>query len=220
MRSRVTPIFGLSLLVLAACSGSAVSYRLTFDTQDPQRVEELTDAALRVIERRLDRHGASLTERSVSQDADGATLDLTISDGGVAGALAEELAAPFDLQIMLGTTDVANADVTVEGLGAFDETGVTGEDIETVVASAADGGGAMVRIVFTEDGLAKMAKIFKENVNKDLGLFVRGRVVSVLTINSADRPNPLVIAGSPDAELAAIFADDVNVGIHVTVTPL
>lgn len=222
MRFRPSPLIGLSLAFLAACGGDAtVRYRLTFDTQDPASVEELTQATVRVVERRLARMEAGLAEQNVIKDADGVTLELTVDDGAAAETLTSEMTAPFDLQIMIGTTDVANADVTVEGLGAFDETGVTGDDLVNVVAEAnPETQGGRIEMYFTDEGRAELGGIFAANVGNDLGLFVRGRIVSALTIGAAELPSPLVIDGVPDAEMAQIFADDVNVGTHVTVTPL
>ncbi len=198
-----------------------MQYRLTFDTQEPETVEMLTQATLRVMERRLDRLGSTLEEPTITKDEDGATIAFTVSSADAGSNLTSEMSAPFDLEIMAATEDVDNADITVEGYGAFLKTGVEGEDILLVEASvdpATNGG--IVQINFTNKGLKEMQTLFKAQVGKDLGLFVRGRLVSALTVQSADLPNPLVIDGIPDAELASIFADDVNVGIHVTVTPL
>lgn len=220
MKARMFVIYGLSAAILAGCGGPATTtYRLTFDTQDPGDVAMLTTATIRVMQRRLDRLGAELFGQHTEQDADGASVEITASDAGALEELTTEMTAPFDLDVMVATT--GSGDVTVEGYGAFSKTGVTGDDIRMVLAKANDDGvGASVNIRFTDDGLAEMRELFANNVGKDLGLFVRGRLVSTLTVKSADLPNPLVIDGIPDAELATIFADDVNVGIHVTVTPL
>ncbi len=220
MQRLLVPTIGISLAVLTACSGSeTVRYRLTFDTQDPASAEELTQATIRVIERRLERLEAGLTEQSVAKDADGVTLELTV-DRSAAETLTAEMTAPFDLELMIGTTDVDNADTTVEGLGAFDATGVTGDDLVSVIAKTnPETQGGVIEINFTPEGRAKLGTVFAANVGNDLGLFVRGRIVSVLTIGAAELPSPLVIDGVPDAEMAQIFADDVNVGTHVTVTP-
>ncbi len=215
-------LFGLSLAILASCGGPAtVSYRLTFDSTDPQTVEALTQATIRVMQRRLDRMGSALTEQTVTQDAEGANLTFTVEHAGAGEDLTAEMTTPFDLQIMESTTDVDTADLTVEGFGAFNKTDVSGKDIRNIEASTdPKTKGGIVQINFTPEGLAKMKTLFEDNVGNDLGLFVRGKLVSALTVQSADLPNPLVIDGIPDAELASIFADDVNVGTHVTVTPL
>ena len=219
MNTRAFIISGLSLAILAGCGGpTTAEYRLTYDTQEPGEVETLTDATVRVMQRRLDRLGAELYGQHETQDADGANLELTISDPDAAEALAEEMTAPFDLEIMAQTT--GSGDITVEGFGSFAKTGVTGDDIRMVAAVANGKGGASVQIRMTDAGLAEMRELFSKNVGKTLGLFVRGKLVSALTVGSADVPNPLVIDGIPDPELAMIFADDVNVGLHVTVTPL
>lgn len=221
MTSRFAPLFGLSLAFLAACGGpTTVSYRLTFDVQDPVSVEELSKATIRVAERRLDRMGAEVTEKNVVKDAGGMTLTLGVSDATSAATLTDELTAPFDLQFMAATTE-SGADVMVEGFGGFNATGVTGDDLTHILAHAnAETGGGLVRINFTDEGREKLRGVFSENVGNTIGLFVRGRLVSALEVKDASLPNPLVIDGIPDAELAQIFADDVNVGLRVTVTPL
>lgn len=221
MTSRFFPLFALSAAILAACGGpTTVSYRLTFDTQDPVSVDELSRAAIRVAERRLDRMGAQVTDKNVVKDADGTTLTLGVSDSSSAATLTQELTAPFDLQIMEATTD-SGADLMVEGFGGFNATGVTGDDLNNILAEVdVETGGGRVRINFTDAGQEKMRAVFGKNVGNTLGLFVRGRLVSALDVKEADLPDPLVIDGIPDAELAQIFADDVNVGLRVTVTPL
>lgn len=219
MNTRSLIISGLSVALLVGCGGPvSMQYRLTFDVQDPEHVELLTKSTVRVIQRRLDRLGAQLYAQQTIQDPDGATLELSISDAAAAEALSQEMTAPFDLQIMRQTT--GSGDITVEGFGTFMKTGVTGDDIELVASLLQDDGTATVQIKLTDEGQKEMATLFKENVGKDLGLFVRGKLVSALTIRSAELPNPLSIDGVPDLELANTFADDVNVGIHVTVTPL
>lgn len=221
MNMRAFVISGLSLAILVACGGPVTrDYRLTFDTQDPGEVEMFTKATVRVIQRRLERLDAQLFAQHTVQDADGATLELTISSSDGANALAEEMAAPFDLDIMAEAPAGASGDIVVEGFGAFVATGVTGEDIQIVTTVGKETGGAIVQIRFTDTGLTEMQELFRNNVGKRLGLFVRGKLVSALTIADATLPNPLLIDGVPDLELANIFADDVNVGLHVTVTPL
>lgn len=219
---RFHPLFlaPLSAVVLASCGSATVSYRLTFDTQDIAIEEEMTKAALRVISRRLDRLETAIGEQNIVKDADGVTVELVIPDRAAAETLTAELTQPFDLQIMT-QTDAPNPDVTVEGLGGFAATGVTHDDIVRVSSvKSEDGAGAVVLIYFTDEGHAKLGEAFKASVGKTIGIFVRGALVSALTVTDPAAQNPLVISGVPDLELANIFADDVNVGAHVTVTPL
>lgn len=208
--------------MLAACNGaSSVEYRLTFDTQEPAAVEELSKATVRVIQRRLERLDADVLKQNITRDAGGVTMALTVSDRASAEALTEELTAPFDLQIMLQAESSTGADIVVEGMGGFRKTGVSHTDIAIVRSGTnPETKGGYVLIPLAETGLKTLQEVFRLNVGKNLGLFVRGKLVSTLAIKSADFPNPLVIDGVPDTELAAIFADDVNVGIHVTISPL
>lgn len=222
MRFSTLTAFGLSAAILAGCGGPAdVSYRLTFDTQDPGQTEELSKASIRVMQRRLDNLGADLTGQTISKDADGVTVNLTVSSSAAADELTYQMTAPFDLQIMALAESATGADLTVEGMGGFNATGVTGDDIEMVRAGTnPETKGGYVIIDFTDAGTAKMEDIFASNVGNSLGLFVRGKLVSGLDVLSADLPDPLVIGGIPEPAYGQIFADDVNVGIHVTVSPL
>lgn len=222
MKFHALSVFALSAAFLVGCGGPAtVEYRLTFDTQDAGLTKEFTDATIRVMQRRMDHLGVDMTKQDIAKDADGVTVTIGMSDGDVADALTEELTAPFDLNIMTMAETETGADLVVEGLGGFNATDVTHEDITMVTSGSNEATGVgYVLLHFTDAGLAKMRAVFAANVGKSIGLFVRGRLVSSLEVKSAELPSPLVIDGVPNPELAAIFADDVNVGTHVTVSPL
>lgn len=221
MRSSTPLVFGLCTAILVGCGGPAtVSYRLTFDTRDSGEVEELSKATIRVMQRRIERLDGDLTGQDIVKEGDAVTVTVTVSDSTVAKALTDEMTAPFDLQIM-AQTDASGAAITVEGMGGFNPTGITGDDLSMLRSGEnPDGKTGYVRVGFTDGGYQKLQAVFRDNVGKNLGLFVRGKLVSALEVQNAEVPNPLVIDGVPDVELAAIFADDVNVGIHVTVSPL
>lgn len=222
MRSSSPFVFGLCAAILVGCGGPAtVSYRLTFDTRDAGEIEQLGKATIRVMQRRLERLGADLAGQDIVKEGDAVTVTVTVSDAGSAEALTAEMTAPFDLQIMALADSATGAALFVEGMGGFDPTGVTGEDLGMVTSGESpETKTGYVRIPFTDEGLEKMRAVFRDNVGNTLGLFVRGKLVSALDVKDAALPNPLVIDGVPDAELAAIFTDDVNVGNHVTVSPL
>jgi hypothetical protein len=222
MKFHSLSVFALSAAFLVGCGGpGTVEYRLTFDTQDAGMVKEFTDATIRVMQRRMDRLGVDMTEQNIAKDSDGVTVTIGMSNGDAADALTEELTAPFDLNIMTMAESESGADLVVEGLGGFNATDVTHEDIKMVASGTnTETEGGYVLLHFTDAGIAKMRAVFAANVGKSIGLFVRGRLVSSLEVKSAELPSPLVIDGVPNPELAAIFADDVNVGSHVTVSPL
>jgi preprotein translocase subunit SecD len=222
MKFHSLSVLALSTAFLVGCGGpGTVDYRLTFDTQDAGMVKEFTDATIRVMQRRMDRLGVDMTKQEIAKDADGVTVSIGMSDGNAAQALTDELTAPFDLQIMTMAETETGADLVVEGLGGFNATNVTHEDIEMVASGMNDETGAgYILLHFTDAGDAKMRAVFASNVGKSIGLFVRGMLVSSLEVKSAELPSPLAIDGVPNPELAAIFADDVNVGSHVTVSPL
>jgi hypothetical protein len=49
-----------------------------------------------------------------------------------------------------------------------------------------------------------------------MGLFVHDRLMAKMPIDAAEPKEEIVIAGIPVPDMAGIFADDVNVGTHVT----
>ena len=49
---------------------------------------------------------------------------------------------------------------------------------------------------------------------------MRDQLVSTLLVDTDEVKDKIVIQSIPNPELAEIFSDDVNVGIHVTFTPV
>jgi hypothetical protein len=216
-------ISAVSLLLLAACAaaGTSMTFNLTMDTTDIERREELGDAALRVIERRLDGMEAKILDSDVEVDADSASVTVEVDFPEALPELASQLAGPFSFEIMAQTPEGATPDVTVEGHGGFSKTGITGDDLEWVEGKVQEGTDfGEVTLIFTEEGRTKMADLFAKNNGKFIGLFVRGVLVSKMQVETDVLKDDIVIREIPTAELAEIFADDVNVGIHVTFTPV
>lgn len=214
----------LSLLALTACGGpSTVSYRLDMDVTGTTQVQELTEASFRVIERRLDMMGATVEDKNVVRNGSGTVITVTTDNKDATDALTSQLAQAFDLQIMAEAAEGQTPDVTVEGHGGFVLTGISGEDLSWVLGRQVPGQDTgEVQLQFTDAGRAKMNGLFETMKGKNIGLFVRGQPVSMLTVNdtSAMTDNALTIQAIPTPELAGIFADDVNVGTHVTFTPI
>lgn len=210
-----------ALLLLAACGATKVAYRISFNTDDAEQQSALTLASLRVIERRLSRMGDQLLEQDIKTRDREVVIALNIRDKEAAATLTTELVKPFALQIMEQSPE-DGADAVVEGHGGFRAAGVSQEHLQWVEArqNGSDGKQGMVILYFTPDGRALMQKIFKKNKGKAIGVFVRGQLVSKLTVDTDKVEDDIVIQNIPSYEIARMFADDMNVGLHVTFAPV
>lgn len=212
----------LLLVFLAGCSGSSASarYGLTITLADAAKRPDLMAATLRVLERRVDALGAKLQNKSV-QDADQPTVSIGVSDPKILPTLASQLTSPFTLRFMRQTRGKEKADITVEGHGGFKGTGITEKDILWVTAAKdPQSGKGVVVLEFSPSGRTLMEHVFAENKGSYVGLFVRGHLVSKLLVETDKVKDNIMIQNIPSAELAGVFADDVNVGTHVVFIPM
>lgn len=219
MRSPVIPLL-LATLLLSACREITVTYDLHIDATLADQKSELTLASIRVIERRLKRIGEEILEKDITADDGIPSITLTLGDKVARDILTEELLRPFTLRIMTEIADEESADLTVAGHGGFVETGLTEQHIIWADAKHdTDPSKGHVTLTFTESGRTLMNDIFKKNNGKYVGLFVREHLMSKLLVESAALMDDIVIRDIPSTEIANIFADDINVGLHVTFVP-
>lgn len=228
----------IGLLVLSACTastifGSPARYRIdvrnsaelsgsatgTGATTGTDRRSELLAAAKRVVERRLKLIGAE--DATVRLGADDPILIVDgVTDDGKA-ELTRQLTAPFSLKFMKHVE--TGGTLTVEGHGGFVETSLNGSHALWVTADGDElTGKGVVAISFTEEGKRALQRLFKENPGRIIGIFVRDKLVSKRTLSAAEKETieMISIADVPTPEIATVFADDVNVGLHVTFVPL
>ncbi|PIR52562.1 hypothetical protein COU76_05920 [Candidatus Peregrinibacteria bacterium CG10_big_fil_rev_8_21_14_0_10_49_10] len=207
------------LLLLTACGSSSVSYDVQTNTDDAEVQSALLAASLRVVERRMASLGEPVLDLNMEQNGEGNTLYVEAQEQAALDILSDLLSAPFDLQVMKQAT-VEEADQVVEGHGGFKQVGINQDDIMWLSASEEPGGKGRVTITFSEEGRGKMGKLFKENKGKFIGIFVRSQLVSKLLVETDELKDDIVITDIPTVQLAHVFADDVNVGIHMTFRPL
>jgi preprotein translocase subunit SecD len=210
------------LLLLSACKpqASLINYRLQFDVTDPAIRTELASASMRVIERRVETAGGKVETKTVEPSGDHAMLRFSLSDPKLTLPLQGQLTVPFQLRLMREARKGETPAVSIEGHGSFVETGITEDHLEWIQPEAdPTTGKGKVTMIFSPDGRKLMEKIFKENKGKYLALFVRGRLISKLFVNTDKLDENIVISDIPTKELATIFADDVNVGLHVQFVP-
>lgn len=213
---RILSLCCLSLL-LAGCGSRTVSFRLQTDLKDPVQNGSVLQAAQRVVERRADRLEVTVTDLSVAAQDDGSALLTFIMKEPQATQLSEELLKPFSLKIMLQSAN-DTGDLFVEEQGWFTATDITEKDIAWAESFTDKNGKGVVELLFTENGLARLNAIRAKNPAGIIGLFVRDVLMSKMKVDGAKTLKTIAIGGIPSPEIAGIFTDDVNVGLHVTFT--
>ena len=208
-----------AVCLLVGCSNATATYRLAFKTNNAEEQQELIKESLLVMERRLESMGEKLKRQEVSSSS-GTTITIAASSKEALDALTQHLQETFNLHIMEETT-AEEAEVTVEGQGSFKETGITEQDFLWAQSRKNELTGlGEARLVCTDEGRQKMKELFKRSKGKNIGIFVRGQLVSKLFVQNDVFEGNIQISGIPDPELAAVFTDDVNVGINVSFTPV
>ncbi len=212
-------------LFLTACGPVTLTYTVDFTTENPDRMADLTLSLQRVVERRLARLEGALLNYDVDYDKETTTTRITVKVDNAASAkvLNEELTAPFDFEIRYLTEDKAEGDIVVEGGGSYRTTGITKEDIDWVLGETGDEVLKKGRVIigFTDTGVGKMQQVFRDQAGNSIGLFVRGRLAASMALNEGMQFERVIdIPGLPSPDLAKVFADDMNVGIHMTFHPV
>lgn len=215
--TRFSPLAAFAALLLAGCGSGpyTVTYGLSFNVTDQTQVSNLSDAASRVVQRRLDNMGVL---QPGIESASG-TLAVTVPDKAGADELTRQLTSPFTMQVMVQTASGATPDLSVEGHGGFSKTNVTTEDFVGAEAGKDASGKVRARILMTDAGSAKMNELFKAQQGRNIGIFVRDRLISQLKVASDSLTDDLQIQNIPNLLVAEAFMDDVNVGLHVVYTP-
>lgn len=215
-----------SLLLLAGCGGSTtVTYRLSLDTEGLKHATALLSTSGRIIDRRLSRMNTEAKDVSLKEVGTGAALlSFSVGDSKAAAELTKELTAPFSMAFMLKSAEkpagAKDTDgILVENQGWFTPSGITAEHLSWAEAHTGADGKSSVALTFTDAGKKLLSAFFRKNVNRTIGLFVRGQLMSAMIVTSPEIGEKIVIDGIPSPEIAGIFVDDVNVGCHVTFLP-
>ncbi|MDO8468981.1 MAG: hypothetical protein Q7S29_04460 [Candidatus Peribacter sp.] len=212
---RLFPLVLLAL-TLAGCGSKTVRLSLTFDVQDSVQRTVLLEESKKVIERRLSRfEDATPSPMIVENGQSGSVLlSFDVNNAEARTTLVSELLTPYDLRLMTAST--GTGDLFVEDQGWFTATGLTQRQIVWTEGNADQNGKGVVRLVFSDEGRAKLATVFRSNPGGTMGLFVHDRLMAKMPIDTKEPKKEIVIAGIPVPDMAGIFADDVNVGTHVT----
>lgn len=210
--------------LLAGC-GSPVSttYNVTFDTTDRATMSDLSTAAQHVMERRLAALGGNLIDYKVNYD-EKTNVTLITADVDTqehADALKAQMLAPFTIEVRINVDKEEPGDVTVNGQGVFRATDLSKADFDWMVGNESEGDAlkhGQVTIGFTVKGAEKMRTLFKKYDGRAMGIFVRGMLVAKVKLKNDKIDRTITIKNVPTREIAEVFADDMNVGLHMTFT--
>ncbi|MFH1670197.1 MAG: hypothetical protein ABIA92_01275 [Patescibacteria group bacterium] len=207
-------ISSTALLLITGCSRSNLTLDLTFRTEDPAQISVLTTVSERVTERM-----AFVIEEDIPLiSMDDARMTVTLTKKDSADILFERLSSPISFRIMREAGEEEEADIENDQYGRFMETGITEQQLYWIDAEEREGGTGVIQINFTDEGASMWQQLLEENQGKKVGVFTRGGLVALHTVQEGGFKDKIIITGIPSAELAKVFADDVNVGAYVTFT--
>ena len=189
-----------------------LTYNVTFKTDDAAHRAQLVQGLENVVKRRMEARKIEGAVASVVPTGEAATLTISnLNDEATKNEVTDLLAEPFSFD--LRTTTVTNQS-SEPSLDDWEKTSITGEDLTWVEVLQDEASGHIgIELTFTEDGRQKLNAIMKEHNDETLGIFVRDFLVSKLKIDGNEIKEHIIISGVPNANIARIFADDVNVGI-------
>jgi hypothetical protein len=219
MTIRSILLVAASAAALAACSSSApVALRYNIAYKDlPAGAEEMMPRAItNVVGGRLGSLGVTPTDLKVEPSGSGAVATVTVP-AGAADEVTKQLSDPYTLRFLRQTGTGETVTVNVAKYGDFSESGLNETHVTWVEAALDAEGQGQVTISFNDAGHQLLASLAETDAGRQYGLFAKGRLISLFTMQ-ADFGGDIVLNKIPSAELAAIFADDVDVGLHAVFT--
>lgn len=210
------------MLLLTACGSETARFTVSYDTQDPLRRSELTAAMQRSIVGRMEAKKKKVVSQTLDEKDGTTVLTVSVSDAEAATLLKESLTGPFTMTIMK-QVETGQGDIISERYGEFKETGIITKHFDWVIAGTSKASGqemGSVGLQFTKEGEKMLQNMFSRNRGSTIGVFVRGMLMSKKDVDATDKQTSIMIDGIPNGALAAAFADDVNVGLHVTFTAM
>lgn len=213
-------IVGITSILLAACAQeTTLKYEVTLRAPDATKAMILTEAVERVLIRKMTAQSIENPMVTVVPSGTGsAILSIVVPDENTADIVRNLVEEDFTFDLRIEDTAA-----TGQQEGAFDPArwqpaGITGALVTWVQAVGNSRTNEIgVDMTFNQDGQERIKTIFKENVGRNIGIFVRGLLVSKMNIVSADIGDTLSISGVPSAAIAEVFADDVDVGLLTTI---
>ncbi len=219
MTIRTILLAAASATTLAACVSStpvALRYDIVFTDLPAGMADTMPEAVTNVIGGRLGSLGVTPTDLQVEPSGSGAIATVTVP-AGAADELTAQLTAPYTLRFLRQTGTGETVAVTVAKYGDFSESGLNESHVTWVEAGVDAEGLGAVTITFNEPGHQLLESLAETDTSRQYGLFAKGRLISLFTMQ-ADFGGDIVLNKIPSAEMAAVFADDVNVGLHAVFT--
>jgi hypothetical protein len=213
----LAPLLAVSLL--AGCAPASATYKLDFSISDSTQRQNLTKLAMAVIERRVNHLEDTIKNITPSGGDNDKSITVTVGKASTIEDLTRELTTPITFRVIEESPTSGTGTFTIGDSGPFRETGFTERQVNFVewMEDPSNGKGA-VNINLTPDGTQMLRSISDRNDGKTIGILVRDVLVS-RTVGQKGQ-DKLIIRGIPSPEMARIFSDDVNVGLHVTFTPV
>jgi len=219
--TRILPLAAVSALFLSACGGSLTSekatYALTINMTGATVVDNLTNAAMRVVERRIDAMGVVNQKNEFGEGNKSIIVSMPDKEG--IDELTRQLTRPFVLEVVKQTESGSTPDFTVEKLGGFSKTNIGTADFVGVEVGTDANKKARARMILTTEGRQKLKTLLAEQDGKMIGIFLHDRLISAFEASSSNQVEDLQIQNIPNLLMAEVFMDDVNVGLHVVFTP-
>lgn len=220
MTRAVRFLFLASVVALTACARGPVTvqYDMSLNpaVQEPALRQQLIQAGMNVIQRRLSRLQEDTLDISVDTSGIDPRIKVGVSTQDTADQLTAELQSPFTFRLVKQIT--TGTGFVIEGQGTFAETGLTEKHVLWVEWAEDDTGKGAARIVLKPEGQELMRRIIDENPDTVLGIMSRGVLMSKTLPEKGQ--GEIIIRNIPNPVYAEIFADDVNVGLHSTFTPV
>jgi preprotein translocase subunit SecD len=207
-------------LISACSSASKLHYSLSIPAKTPSQVINLINASERMVKRRLSALGVQNPNViAVPKGDDAGEMTIEVPDATILPRVQSILSEQFTFDMRLELKETTPQDQNVEA--NWEKLGIQNEHLVGVqVVTDEKSQEVAVELLFTDDGRALLGKAFNKNKGKTVGIFVRNLLVSKLKITSGEISEHVVISGIPSAAVAQIFADDVNVGLHVAFRPI
>jgi len=212
-------------LGLDLSGGTELIYNADTSKLSSSQVNDALGALQTVIERRVNAFGVS---EPVVQTAQGGALgtgqyrliiDLPgITDVNRAEALIGQTPTLDFMLVKPGfEASTTNPDGSVN-LNAFEDTGLTGEYLSSASLQFGGTNGSslvsqpLVQVTFNSEGSKLFSQITDQNVGKELGIFLDGKLISAPTISEKIDNGQAVISGNFTAQTAKALATNLNLG--------
>ncbi len=211
-------------LGLDLSGGSQLVYNADTSKVPAEQVGDAMNALQTVIERRVNAFGVS--EPVVQTEQAGALANgayrLIVQLPGITDVnqaiamIGQTPTLEFKLVKQGSEASTTNPDGSVN-MAAFQDTGLTGKYLTSAALQFGNGSSALqtqptVVVNFNAEGTKLFAKITDENVGRELGIFLDGRLLSAPTIQERIDNGTAVISGNFTAQTAKDLTTNLNLG--------